>query len=105
VSYLRIALAGIAGAAIGWLLAMAVAWSLGVWTLHTGLTTMALIGFGPPGAFFGMVLGISLQRYAQSRSEPFYATWDRVLTIAAVIFVFIASAIFIVLHNLEAAMR
>ena len=100
-NYVRIALAGFVGAATGWLIAMGVAWLRGVWDLSTGLTTMALFGYGPPGAFFGLVLGIVLLLYLRDRSESFFEVWDRVLTIAGVIVVFIAGAIFIVLHNLE----
>jgi hypothetical protein len=99
--YLRTALAGLAGAAVGWLIAMGAAWLFGVWTLQTGVTTMALVGFGPPGAFFGLVLGITLQLYTRSPSQSFMNIWSRVLAITAAIVAVIGGLTFVVLHNLE----
>jgi hypothetical protein len=101
VNYLRIAIAGVVGAALGWLIAMVVAWLSGVWTLRGGLTPMALAFHGPLGAFAGLVLAVTILLYTRSRSESFLEIGDRVLTITGVIVVFIASAVFIVIHNLE----
>ena len=100
-NYVRLALAGTTGAAIGWLLTLGAAHLFGFADFRGGSAMIAVLGVGPVGGLAGLVFGIALSLYLRGVPGSFLSIAERVWTVVAVILVFIASAIFIVIYNLD----